>query len=168
MISRCLISLSALAASLPLAAQVPVTIAPGVMADPLEAIGSVGDGGQPGTGVLQKVLVVPAGRTFRLTDMSLVTRRADTGPSPCIIELHRGTEAGPTAVAWSRVKVLNTETYDRSWQTAPTFGPGEVVWLRVFFDPFNAGLRLCVRVNPNAEAEVGYAVRGYLARSHGH
>jgi hypothetical protein len=167
MIAKWSAALGALALSLPLAAQVPVTVAPGVMGDAWEAIGSVGDAGQPGTGVLRKLLVVPPGRSLRLTDLSLVTRRADSGPSPCIVELLRGTDAGPTAAAWSRVKINDRDSYDRSWHTAPSFGPGEAIWLRASFDPFNTGLRLCVRANPNTEAEVVYALRGYLVRSHG-
>jgi hypothetical protein len=148
-------------------AQIPVTLAPQIVTDSMEAIGSVADAGQPGTGVLRKLLIVPAGRSFRLTDLSLVTRRASTAPSPCIVEIFRGTEAMPTEAAWSRIKILDTETYDRSWNSPPTFGPGEVVWLRAYFDPFNTGLRLCVRATPNVEAEVVYAVRGYLTRTHG-
>ena len=149
-------------------AQIPVTIAPGIMADTMEAIGFIPDAGQPGTGVLRKLLTVPPGRTFRLTDLSLVTRRASTAPSPCIVEVMRGTDAGPTELAWSRVKILDVETYDRSWNSPPTFGPGEALWLRAYFDPFNTNLRLCVRADPNTEALVFYAVRGYVTRTNGH
>jgi len=137
---------------------------PSAVGEPVEAIGVVADGGLPGTGVNKKLLTVPPGQVFRLTDLSLVTRRADTGPSACIVEIHRGTESGPTSLAWTRVKLLNSETYDRTWQTAPSFGPGEVVWVKAFFDPFNTGLRICVRLIPNFEAEIHYALRGYLSR----
>jgi hypothetical protein len=141
-------------------AQVPVVISPGIVGEPAEAIGLVTDANLPGTGALKKLFTVPAGRVFRLTDLSLTTRRADTGPSPCIVEILRGTEAGPTTLAWSRVKILDNETYDRSWQSPPTFAAGEVVWLRAFFDPFNTNLRLCVRANVNTESEIVYGLRG--------
>jgi hypothetical protein len=149
-------------------AQVPVIVSPGIATDPLEAIGFVGDAGiQTALGAYKKLLTVPAGRTFRLTDLSLITRRANTSTQPCIVELWRGTDAAPTAAVWSRIKLTSLETYDRSWQTPPSFAAGEAVWIRAFFDPFNTGLRLCWRTDPNSEAEINYAVRGYLVRAHG-
>jgi hypothetical protein len=149
-------------------AQVPVVVAPGFATDPMEAIGSVGDANvQTGLGTYKKLLTVPAGRNFRLTDLSLVTRRANTSTQPCVVELYRGNDTAPTAPVWSRIKLTSLETYDRSWNTPPSFAAGESVWIRAFFDPFNAGLRLCSRVDINNESEILYAVRGYLVRTHG-
>ena len=115
---------------------------------------------------MQRALTVPAGHTFRLSDLSLITRRANTNTQPCIVEIWRGTEAAPTAQAWSRIKISSDNTYDRSWQMPLTFAAGEAVWVKAFFDPFNLGLRICMRADPNAPAEVGYALRGYLLPSH--
>ena len=149
-------------------AQVPVVLAPGVVTEPLEAIGYVGDAGvQTGLGVYQKALTVPQGRVFRLTDLSLITRRASTSAQPCLVEVWRGTETTPSAQVWSRIKLVSNETYDRSWQTPPTFASGETVWVKAYFDPFNIGLRICMRTDPNSVAEIGYAIRGYLVRTHG-
>ena len=149
------------AASFGAAAQVPVVISPGVAGEPVESIGAIGDANLPGTGAIKKLLTVPAHRSFRLTDLSLGTRLANTNSDTCIVEVLRGTEAGPTELAWSRVKLVSNATYDRSWQSPPTFAAREVVWLRAFFDPFNAGVRLCIRTDVNRESQVTYAVRGY-------
>lgn len=144
----------------------PVVLTPEVASDPLEAMGYVNDAGvQTGLGVYQKVLTVPAGRSFRLTDLSLVTRRANTSTQPCLVEIWRGSDAAPTAQAWSRIKIVSMETYDRSWQTPLTFAAGETVWVKAYFDPFNIGLRICMRTDPNNFAEVGYALRGYLLQT---
>lgn len=153
-----------LAASFGAAAQVPVIIAPGIATDPMESIGSIADANLVGNAAIKKLLTVPANRTFRLTDLSLGTRFANTQSNPCIVEVLRGTETGPTALAWSRVKLQSTSTYDRSWQSPPIFAAGEVVWLRAFFDPFNLGARLCARTEMNTQSEVTYALRGYLTR----
>jgi hypothetical protein len=152
------------AAALGAAAQVPVVVSPGVAGEAVESIGAIGDAGLPGTGAVKKLLTVPAHRSFRLTDLSLGTRLANTNSDTCIVEVLRGTEAGPVDLAWSRVKLVSNGTYDRSWQSPPTFAAGEVVWLRAYFDPFNTGARLCTRTDPNRESQVTYAVRGYLAR----
>lgn len=155
--------------SLDAVGQVPVVISPGVVSEPIETIGYVGDAGvQTGLGVYKQVLTVPAGRSFRLTDLSLITRRANTSLQPCLAEIWRGTDTTPAAQVWSRVKFVSSETYDRSWQTPPTFAAGETVWVKAYFDPFNIGLRICMRTDPNVEAEIGYAIRGYLVRTHGH
>ncbi len=149
-------------------AQIPVVVAPGIAMEPMEAIGFVGDANiQTGLGTYKKLLTVPAGRTFRLTDLSLITRRANTSTQPCIVELWRGNDTAATAPVWSRIKLTSLETYDRAWNTPPTFAAGESVWIRAVFDPFNAGLRLCSRTDPNTESEINYAVRGYLVRAHG-
>ncbi|HZA96859.1 MAG TPA: hypothetical protein VE421_12035 [Burkholderiaceae bacterium] len=153
------------AASFGAAAQVPVIISPGIAGDPMEAIGSIGDAGLPGTGALKKLLTVPANRIFRLTDLSLGTRFANTSANTCIVEVVRGTETGPTQLAWSRVKLSSGSTYDRSWHTPPTFAAGEVIWLRAFFDPFETGVRLCARTDVTRQSEVTYALRGYLTRA---
>jgi hypothetical protein len=155
--------------SLDAVGQVPVVLSPGVASDPIEAIGYVGDAGvQTGLGVYKKALTVPEGRSFRMTDLSLITRRANTNLQPCLAEIWRGTDTTPTSQVWSRIKFVSNETYDRSWQTAPTFAAGETVWVKAYFDPFNVGLRICMRTDPNVEAEIGYAIRGYLVRAHGH
>ncbi len=159
-----------LATSFGAAAQVPVIISPGVAGDSMESIGAISDANLPGTGagVVKKLLTVPPNRTFRLTDLSLGTRFANTASNPCIVEVLRGTETGPTELAWSRVKLLSSSTYDRSWQSPPTFAAGEVVWLRAFFDPFNNGVRLCVRTDMNTQSSITYALRGYLTRAGHH
>lgn len=149
-------------------AQVPSVVSPGLAVDAMESIGSLADtGADPQGGVAFKALTVPAGRTFRLTDLSVDPRNANTSANPCFFELWRGTDTAPTARAWSRVRVNSSATYDRSWITGPQFAAGEVVWLVGRFDPLNAGLGICTRINPAIPTELRYALRGYLLRSFG-
>lgn len=147
--------------------QVPSVVSPGFALDTVESIDTIFDLGaaSPDGSVGKKVYTVPAGRAFRLTDLSVDPRNANTSANPCFFELWRGTEAGPTQRAWSRVRIFGSSTYDRSWITGPQFGPGEVVWIIARFDPFNAGLRICTRTDPNIATELRYALRGYLVRA---
>jgi hypothetical protein len=147
-------------------AQVPSVVSPGFAVDAMESIGSIADVGvsTPDGGVFIKALTVPAGRAFRLTDLTVDTRNANTNPNPCFFEIWRGTDAAPVARAWQRARVFGSATYDRSWITGPQFNAGEVVWLGGRFDPLNAGLRICSRADVNLPTELRYALRGYLVR----
>ena len=147
-------------------AQVPSVISPGFVVDSFESIAALQDVDaiQTGGTVARRVYTVPAGRAFRLTDLSVDTRAANTSPNPCFFEVWRGTDVAPATLAWSRVRVFNTATYDRSWVTGPEFAAGESVWLIGRFDPLNAGLRICTRNDVNTPSEVRYALRGYLVR----
>jgi hypothetical protein len=147
-------------------AQVPSVIAPGFVVDAFESIGVVPDseGGNTSGAVARKVYTVPAGRAFRLTDLSVDPRNASTAINPCFFELWRGNDTQPLTLAWSRVRVFGTATYDRSWVTGPQFNAGEALWVIGRFDPFNANLRMCTRFDQNSEAQLRYALRGYLVR----
>ena len=151
-------------------AQVPTAVAPALVLDAFESIGSVADVEAPQNNgaVVRKIYTVPAGRAFRLTDLSVDTRNANSTTNPCFFEVWRGTETQPVALAWSRMRVFASATYDRSWVTGPQFNPGDTLWVIGRFDPFNIGLRICSRVDPNLPSELRYALRGYLVRQPGH
>lgn len=112
----------------------------------------------------RRLYTVPANRTFRLTDLGVDTRNANTSPNPCFFEVWRGTETQPVSIAWTRARIFGTATYDRTWVTGPQFNAGESLWIIGRFDPLNAGLRICSRNDPNAPSELRYALRGYLTR----
>jgi hypothetical protein len=111
------------------------------------------------TGTFRRVYTVPAGRVLRLTDIGATTAQADTSVFSCIFEIWRGDDNGPTARAWSRVKIASPDTYDRSWVSGPPFGGGTSVWMRLLWGPAD---RLCQRFNPGIPLEIRFALRGYL------
>jgi hypothetical protein len=147
-------------------AQVASTIAPGLAVDAAESIGSLSDleALQNGGAVARKLYTVPAGRAFRLTDLGVDPRNAQTTVNPCFFEVWRGNDTAPTALAWVRMRITSEATYDRSWLTGPQFNAGESVWVIGRFDPLNTGTRLCTRGDPNLPTELRYALRGYLLR----
>ena len=146
--------------------QVPSVISPGFVVDAFESIGSIPDvdGVNNNGAVARKLYTVPMGRIFRLTDLSVDPRNANSSPNPCFFEVWRGTDTAPTALAWSRVRVFNSASYDRSWVTGPQFAAGEALWVIGRFDPLNTGLRICTRNDPNIATELRFALRGYLVR----
>lgn len=148
-------------------AQVPSVISPGVAVDSFESIAAIPDleAVQGNGAVVRKLYTVPTGRTFRLTDLSVDPRNALTAQNPCFFEVWRGNDTAPTALAWSRMRIFTTATYDRSWVSGPQFAAGETLWVIARFDPLNVGLRICTRSDPNTPTELRYALRGYLLRT---
>lgn len=158
------LAIGALSGNSNAAAQAAASAHTAAVIDSFESISVASDAAvTPANGsVAIKVLTVPATLNYRLTDLSVDPRNANTDINPCFFEVWRGDENAPKSLAWSRVRIYSNATYDRSWVTGLQFEAGETLWVVARFDPMNTGLGLCSRRNINAAAELRYALRGQV------
>ena len=117
--------------------------------------------------LIKKVYTVPAGVSFRLTDMTATTRRANTTAGPCNFELWTGNDTAPTTLVYTTIKLYTDTVWDRSWISGIPVPSGASLWMVVYTGagPSSPGFAgNCVRADPSQPLAVRYGVRGYLYR----